>query len=111
MESIEPYDYRDLQDFSMSYLSGFYADKYDVDKAAVFPRIRQRATQAAQGLIRSSVSGYSSLSPSCEQYNVVNTDWEYMMLPVWFMSYRYQGTDIRVCHERANGKACGNSTP
>ena len=107
MESIEPYDYRDLQDFSMSYLSGFYADKYDVDKAAVFPRIRQRATQAAQGLIRSSVSGYSSLSPSCEQYNVVNTDWEYMMLPVWFMSYRYKGQIYEFAMNGQTGKLAG----
>ena len=107
MESIEPYDYRDLQDFSMSYLSGFYADKYDVDKAAVFPRIRQRATQAAQGLIRSSISGYSSLSPSCEQYNVVNTDWEYMMLPVWFMSYRYKGQIYEFAMNGQTGKLAG----
>ncbi len=107
MEAIEPYDYNDLQPFSMSYLSGFYADKYDVDKAAVFPRIRQRASQASQGLIKSSISGYTGLNVSVEQYNIVNTDWEYMMLPVWFMSYRYKDKTYEFAMNGQTGKLAG----
>ena len=32
MESIEPFDYSKARPFNMAYLSGFFADKYDVDK-------------------------------------------------------------------------------
>ena len=107
MEAIEPYDYRELKDFSMSYLSGFYADKYDVDKAAVFPRIRVRATQACASLIKNSISGYNSISTSVEQYNIMNTNWSYMLLPVWFMSYNYNGKIYEFAINGQTGKLAG----
>ena len=31
MESIEPYDLKDAVEFSTAYLSGYFADRYDVD--------------------------------------------------------------------------------
>ena len=32
MEAIEPFEYREAKPFNMAYLSGCFADKYDVDK-------------------------------------------------------------------------------
>ncbi len=107
MEAIEPFDYNDLKDFSMSYLSGFYADKYDVDKAAVFPRIRSRVGDACKSIITRSVSGYSSVVPSVEQYNIINTNWQYMMLPVWFMTYNYKGQIYEFAINGQTGKLAG----
>ncbi|MBQ6170249.1 MAG: hypothetical protein IJK30_09875 [Ruminococcus sp.] len=107
MEAIEPYDYRELKDFSMSYLSGFYADKYDVDKAAVFPRIRVRSNQACSAYVRSTISGYSSIIPSSEQYNISNTDWRYTLLPVWFMSYKYKDKIYEFAINGQTGKLAG----
>lgn len=107
MESIEPFNYDDLQPFSMSYLTGFYADKYDVDKAQVFPRIKTRASQACKQVIRGSVGTYSSLSVNMEQYNIMSTDWEYMMLPVWFMSYKYNDQVYEFAINGQTGKLAG----
>lgn len=107
MESIEPFNYKDAKEFSMSYLSGFFADKYDVDKAAVFPRIRQRATDAAKTIIHNSINGYSSVSPTSERYNIMETKWEYMMLPVWFMTYKYKGEIYSFAINGQTGKLAG----
>ena len=107
MEAIEPFDYREMKDFSMSYLSGFYADKYDVDKSQVFPRIRERSKQACLTFIRSTISGYSSLMPSSDQYKVTNTDWNYTMLPVWFMSYKYKDKIYEFAINGQTGKLAG----
>ena len=107
MESIEPFDYSELKDFSMSYFSGFFADKYDVDKAAVFPRIKDRATKASQGVIRKSVGNYSSLSVKRENYDIQKTDLQYMMLPVWFMTYRYGGKVYEFALNGQTGKLAG----
>ena len=107
MESIEPYDYRELKDFSMSYLSGFYADKYDVNKAAVFPRIRVRATQAAASLVKDTIKGYSSVSPMIEDYSIKQTNWSYMLLPVWFMSYKYKDKVYEFAINGQTGKLAG----
>lgn len=107
MESIEPFDYKEIKDFSMSYLSGFYADKYDVDKAEVFPRIRIRATEASKRLINSSVSGYTTVVPSIENYNIINTKWQYMLLPVWFMTYKYKDKMYEFAINGQTGKLAG----
>jgi len=107
MEAIEPFDYNELQDFSMSYLSGFYADKYDVDKAMVFPRIRARASQASRQTVHRSVSGYMSITPSVDNYTILKTDWNYTMLPVWFMTYKFRGHMYEFAINGQTGKLAG----
>lgn len=107
MEAIEPFDYKELKDFSMSYLSGFFADKYDVDKAAVFPRIRVRATQASSAYIKGTIGGYTTVIPSVQQFNIVNTDWNYTMLPVWFLSYNYKNRIYEFAVNGQTGKLAG----
>lgn len=107
MESIEPFDYKELKAFDMSYFSGFYADLYDVDKAGVFPRIKERADDASKRIIRESISGYSSISSRHESYNLEKTKWEYIMLPVWFMSYRYNDKVYEFALNGQTGKLAG----
>lgn len=107
MEAIEPFDYSELKPFSMSYLSGFFADKYDVDKAAVFPRIRDRANQASREAVRSSLGSYGSMNVRTERYNIQKTDWEYMLLPVWFMTYKYDGKIYEFAVNGQTGKLAG----
>lgn len=107
MEAIEPFDYKELKDFSMSYLSGFFADKYDVDKAGVFPRIRERAAQAGKKVVRDSIGSYSSLNVSLENYNVMNTQWQYIMLPVWFMTYKYKDKIYEFAINGQTGRLAG----
>lgn len=107
MESIEPFNYDDMQDFSMSYLTGFFADKYDVDKAGAFPHIKQRVTQACKRVMSESVTGYTSVSVQHESYNINQTKWQYTMLPVWFMSYKYNNKVYEFVINGQTGKLAG----
>ena len=107
MEAIEPFDYRELKDFSMSYLSGFFADKYDVDKTQVFPRIRLRSTQACTSLVNDTISGYTSVAPLAQRFDIQKTEWQYAMLPVWFMSYRYNDKVYEFAINGQTGKLAG----
>lgn len=108
MEAIEPYNYKELKDFSMSYFSGFYADKYDVDKKAVFPRIRQRANEVSKKVIHDSTRGYTHIKITNEQYNIQKTDWSYIMLPVWFMTYKYKDKVYEFAINGQTGKIAGS---
>jgi len=107
MESIEPYNYTEAKDFSMSYLSGFVADKYDIDKAGVFPNIKKRAESAAKEIVKRSLSEYTSVIPMSQDYRIVNTDWQYMLLPVWFMNYKYNGETYSFALNGQTGKLAG----
>lgn len=90
MEAVEPYDYQAVRPFGMQYLSGFLAEKYDVNMAAMFPRVQKRAVQASDQLVRKTMTGYSTVSVTRSDIKIMSTKWEYMLLPVWFMTYKYK---------------------
>jgi len=107
MEAIEPFDYREEKPFEMAYLSGFMSDKYDVNKSQVFPRIRNRAVNGSDQLLRSSMTDYDSVRVLQSDMNILQTKWQYMLLPVWFMSYQYQGKQYDFAINGQTGKQAG----
>lgn len=108
MDSVEPFNYNDFKQFSQTYLSGFYADKYDVSKAEVLPRIKNRIESGAQATLMSDVSnGYTSLSVQRKNTNIIKTEWHYAMLPVWFMTYKHKGKDYFFAMNGQTGKVSG----
>ena len=107
MEAIEPFDYRETVPFEMAYLSGFMSDKYDVNKSQVFPRVRNRAINGSDQMLRSSMVGYDSVRVIQSDMNVLQTKWQYMLLPVWFMSYLYQGKQYHFAINGQTGKQAG----
>lgn len=109
MDAVEPFDYSKMKDFSMSYLSGFLADRYDVDKGGVFPRIREKVESASKSLLSESVSGYTSFSVINENINIMKTDWRYALLPVWFMTYKYNGKLYEFAVNGQSGKLVGKT--
>ncbi len=107
MEAIEPFDYAATKEFEMSYLSGFLSDKYDVNKSQVFPRVRNRAVNGSDQLLRSSMVGYDSIRVTQSDMQVLQTRWQYMLLPVWFMTYSYNGKQYSFAINGQTGKQAG----
>jgi DNA-directed RNA polymerase subunit RPC12/RpoP len=107
MDSVEPYDYTEMTDFNMNYLTGFYADKYDVGKDEVLGRIKQRANDSAMQILRNDMTGYSSVSPRMQNVNIIKTDWKYALLPVWFMTFTYKGKRYDFAVNGQTGKVSG----
>lgn len=91
MESIEPYNYDEMIDFDMSYLSGHTAEKYDVKKEDVQGRITARVTEETEQMFKNTINKYSSISDEHKSFTVANVKWKYALLPVWFLSYTYRG--------------------
>jgi DNA-directed RNA polymerase subunit RPC12/RpoP len=107
MEAIEPFDYGQAVDFEMSYLSGFLSDKYDVNRSQVFPRVRNRAVNGSDQMLRGSIVGYSSIRVTNSDVHILNTRWQYMLLPVWFMTYQYKGKQYEFAINGQSGKQAG----
>lgn len=91
MESIEPFNYSELTDFNMSYLSGHNAEKYDVSKEAVYPRIMERAAKGAEAEFMKTIKVRGRNEIISKNFRITNINWKYAMLPMWFMSYKYKG--------------------
>ena len=93
MESIEPYNYSGIKPFSMSYLSGCAAEKYDVSYPDAETRLDLRIQAAAQEELKADIKGYSTVSVSSCQTTYKQSVGVYALLPVWFLNYRYNGKD------------------
>ena len=106
MDALEPFDYSNLREFSMNYLSGFLAEKYDVDRKDVFPRIKARVDENTEALIRNSMQ-YDKISILEKNIVIEKTDWEYVMMPVWFMTYKFNDKDYYFAMNGETGKVTG----
>ena len=106
MEAIEPFDYSELKDFNMAYLSGFYADKYDVEKEEMYPRIYERMYQNNCREVDATCH-YTSVTGKHYNNNVEKIRWHYMLLPVWFMTYQYNGKTWEYAINGQTGKIAG----
>ncbi len=90
MESIEPFDYRELKPFSMAYMPGFLADKYDVSMEQCSLRADKRAEEAALSIMRNSISGYDKCSEKSQAISLNRGVVQYAMTPVWLLTTRWK---------------------
>lgn len=108
MESIAPFNYDDLKDFSYSYLSGFMSEKYDVSKEDVYPIVKSRVENAVINELRSSVTGYTTTSMASTNVQVNRTRFHYTLMPVWMLTYAYEGKTYMFAMNGQTGKTFGS---
>ncbi len=108
MDAIEPFDYGELKPFSLSYLPGFLADKYDVPAEECTPRVESRCRNSALDAMRSTVVGYESCIPVREDVSVRCSEVEYALLPVWLLSTKWKDQTYLFAMNGQTGKLIGN---
>ncbi len=108
MDAIEPYDYAQMVPFSMSYLPGFLADKYDVEPEACAQRVEGRCRNSAIAAMESTVTGYSTCSVSHADVQLQRNEPGYALLPVWLLSTRWQDKNYLFAMNGQTGKLIGD---
>lgn len=107
MESIEPYDFSKLTDFDTAYLSGYFADKYDVPSEQGHDRVRQRVGATMDEQISPTLIGYSTAIPTVRNVTVNHGKAKYVLLPVWMLYTKYEGKDYLFAMNGQTGKMTG----
>lgn len=107
MDAIEPFSYDKMKPFSMKYLSGFMAQKYDVPYDQILPRIHKRIDTHAVKVVERSITGYSSHVVTSHNVQMENIRHDYVLLPVWFMHYQYHGKDYDFAMNGQTGTQAG----
>ena len=107
MDAIEPFDYKQMVDFSTAYLSGYLADKYDVDAETSKSRANDRIKKTVEAEFRKSVSGYSSVTPVTSSVQFSGGTVRYALLPVWMLNTSYQGKMYAFAMNGQTGKLIG----
>ena len=108
MDSIEPFDYGELKEFSTAYLPGFLADKYDVDAEAAAPRAEERCKETAAAETRKTVTGYSEVHTDYEQVELRRGGVKYALLPVWVLSTKWKDKNYLFAMNGQTGKMVGD---
>lgn len=108
MDSIEPFNYNDLADFNMSYLSGFLSEKYDVEKSEAFERAKTRVVNSTNEKLKETIIGYSTYSVVSSNMNINLKDSNYILLPVWMLNINYRGKVRKFAMNGQTGKMVGD---
>ncbi len=107
MDLMEPYDYKQLISFEPRYMSGFYAEKYNMGAFQVESRARKKMSDDAGSLVKAQISGYSSVRQQRNDVRVNEDRQTYGLLPVWKYLYRYKDQEYPFYVNGQTGKIVG----
>ncbi len=88
MKYVCPFNSEDFVPFSMSYLSGYFAEKRDVESTEIYQQVSERIKGLSVEKLRSSIVS-TGVTVKDSQINVGNLAWRYNLLPVWVMNYKH----------------------
>lgn len=108
MESLEPFDFSQAVDFKTAYLSGFLADKYDVDAEASKERANDRIRQSTLHEFAKTVQGYSGFETQQENIRLHNSKAKYALYPVWMLNTSWNGQKYTFAMNGQTGKFVGD---
>lgn len=107
MNSIEPFNYTELEDFNYSYLSGFLAEKYDVEQDTAKKTSLERAQNSAYSYLQGTVN-YATFFPSNKSTQTKSDGIEYVLLPVWMVNIKYGDKMYPFAMNGQTGKLIGD---
>ena len=108
MESIEPFDYSQLARFQTAYLAGYSANVYDVSAETAIVRAQERMKATTDEVVRSSISGYSTVTLRHMNIEHRNPHCFYALLPVWLLSSTYEGNVYTFAMNGQTGRLVGD---
>ena len=108
MESIEPFDFTDAVDFRTAYLSGYLADRYDVDAEKSIERANERIKRSTEEVFEGTVRGYASVVPESKSIKLSGGKAKYALYPVWLLNTAYENKKYTFAMNGQTGKFVGN---
>ncbi|MCL2772773.1 MAG: hypothetical protein FWD71_05425 [Oscillospiraceae bacterium] len=108
MDSIEPFDFSKLTEFSSNYLSGFLAERYDEDRNQVYDRAKERFDGSAENKIKASLHKYAIVRRTVDKKRVDNVSSKYGLLPVWILYSNFKDKQYIYAMNGQTGKIIGN---
>lgn len=97
-----PYDLTKMTEFRMTYLSGFLAERRDLEKDILEAETDRETKGYGVQLLRDTISGYSSVTVNQNNLKKIAEKWSYVLLPVWTLTYK--GRDGKMYYYSMNGQ-------
>ncbi len=108
MESIEPYNISDAVDFQTAYLSGYLADKYDVDADQSVQRANERVKKSTEEAFAQTVKNYTTVVTENSNIHLSSGKVKYALYPVWILNTTWKDEKFTFAMNGQTGKFVGN---
>lgn len=108
MESIEPYDISDAVDFQTAYLSGYLADKYDVNADQSVQRANERVKKSTEEAFAQTVKNYTTVVAENSNIRLSGGKVKYALYPVWILNTTWKDEKFTFAMNGQTGKFVGN---
>lgn len=107
LQCVHPFDLTQAKPFAMSYLSGFQAEKRDIEKAEINEAVQQKMSEYGKQLLKNTMSGYTGVVVQNYDDTTELESWNYTLLPVWVVTYKYKDKIYPFAINGQTGKTFG----
>ena len=105
-EELEPWDLGNLVTYADEYLSGFIAERYQVDLRHGWSRAAERMDEVIRGDVRRDIGGdHQRITTLDTRHNRIT--YKHVLLPMWICSYRYKQKVYRFLVNARTGEVQG----
>lgn len=108
MESLEPFDTSRAVPFKKAYLTGYFADRYDVSAEDSLGRANERVKNSTLQAFSQTTDGYVGVSSAGTNLRLFNTRTKYALLPVWILNTSWNGKNYQFAMNGQTGKFIGD---
>ena len=91
MNTIEPFNYSEMIPYNHAYLSGFYAEKYDIEGEPLLKEVQERALTSSKNILQEDARQYASKTITSNNLVATEKNRSYALFPVWMVNVKYQG--------------------
>lgn len=108
MDAIEPFDYDALRPFSVAYMPGYIANRYDEDCETCKARAERRMEESTISALRETVvEEYDDATVESKQLDYTWEDSDYALFPVWMLSTSWNGKSYLFAMNGQTGRLVG----
>lgn len=108
MESIEPYRFQDAVPFQAAYLSGFLADRYDVQMKEGRKRAEERIKRSAEDGLKPGIAEFDTIKTVNSDVHILDARYWYALYPVWILNTTWRGKQYIFAMNGQTGKTVGD---
>ena len=103
---LEPYRTRYMKKFDAAYLSGFYSDRFDVGRKKAKEQAEKRVRELYDREVEKTIPGRKKKIVRSNPSVGVSRS-EYALLPVWFLTFRYNDSPFTILVNGQTSKMVG----
>lgn len=104
VEGVNPFPMSKAVNFKNQYLAGFQAEKRDTEYEKIAGNVKQELTGYSETLLSETVGSFSAFVPNNKHLELTKEDNQYVLLPVWLVTYRTNDRSKKVYYYAMNGQ-------